>query len=209
MTDAEALAHKAAYDVALYDQQGCLSPQLIYVEEGGAVTPKEFAALLATSLAHWQTELPRGPVPPEVSTTIRRVRGRSRNGKRWPRERRGPAREPERNGLDSGVRCRPDLRPIPSISDDSGEAHYETLRSLAGFFMRGGPYLEAVGVAADSAQIAILADTLGASGVNRVCSNWDHAASATELASWRKGRELVIWCGGLGLRSNWRNRMSS
>ena len=44
LVDAEALAHKAAYDVALYDQQGCLSPQLIYVEEGGAVTPKEFAA---------------------------------------------------------------------------------------------------------------------------------------------------------------------
>ena len=60
--------------MALYDQQGCLSPQLVYVEEGGAVTPKEFAAFLATSLAHWQTELPRGPVPPEVSTAIRTVR---------------------------------------------------------------------------------------------------------------------------------------
>ena len=49
LADAEETAHKAAYDVALYDQQGCLSPQLVYVEEGGAVTPKELAALLATS----------------------------------------------------------------------------------------------------------------------------------------------------------------
>ena len=64
--------------MALYDQQGCLSPQLIYVEEGGAVTPKEFAALLATGLAHWHTELPRGPVPPEVSTAIRRARDEAR-----------------------------------------------------------------------------------------------------------------------------------
>ena len=40
LTDTEETAHKAAYDAALYDQQGCLSPQLIYVEEGGAVTPQ-------------------------------------------------------------------------------------------------------------------------------------------------------------------------
>ena len=45
LSEAQALAEKAAYDVALLDQQGCLSPTLIYVEEGGVVTAREFAAL--------------------------------------------------------------------------------------------------------------------------------------------------------------------
>ena len=70
LTDAEKLAQQTAYDVTLYDQQGCLSPQLVYVQEGGAITPKDFAALLAKAFAHWQIVLPRGPVTPDMSTAI-------------------------------------------------------------------------------------------------------------------------------------------
>ena len=50
LAQSQQLARAAAYDVALFDQQGCLSPQLIYVEEGGVIRPKEFAALLAREL---------------------------------------------------------------------------------------------------------------------------------------------------------------
>jgi len=38
------LAARAAFDVALYDQQGCLSPHAIYVQRGGEVGPAAFAA---------------------------------------------------------------------------------------------------------------------------------------------------------------------
>jgi hypothetical protein len=44
-------ARRAALDIVLYDQQGCLSPHAVYVERGGRVTPAEFAALLADELA--------------------------------------------------------------------------------------------------------------------------------------------------------------
>ncbi|HET7035323.1 MAG TPA: acyl-CoA reductase, partial [Thermomicrobiaceae bacterium] len=37
----------AAYDTAKYDQQGCLSPHLFYLERGGEIEPEEFAARLA------------------------------------------------------------------------------------------------------------------------------------------------------------------
>ena len=43
-------AHQAALDVVRYDQQGCYSPHLFYVQKGGKVTPQEFARYMATEL---------------------------------------------------------------------------------------------------------------------------------------------------------------
>jgi hypothetical protein len=57
---ARQLAARAAYDCAKFDQQGCVSPHLFYVEEGGAVTPREWAATLAAELARLGGNLPRG-----------------------------------------------------------------------------------------------------------------------------------------------------
>ena len=45
------LARRAAADIALYDQQGCLSPHAIYVERGGRVSPGDFASALGEALA--------------------------------------------------------------------------------------------------------------------------------------------------------------
>ncbi len=54
-----ALATRAAYDVALYDQQGCLSPHAIYVERGGEIGPAAFAAALGGALEGIRDGLPR------------------------------------------------------------------------------------------------------------------------------------------------------
>jgi hypothetical protein len=45
------LARHLAYDMSLWDQHGCLSPQLCYVETGASVTPEDFAGLLGDALA--------------------------------------------------------------------------------------------------------------------------------------------------------------
>ena len=59
-----------ALDVAAYDQRGCLSPQLVLVERGGAVSPRELARRLSEEgLRSLSTSLPRGPLPVEASTT--------------------------------------------------------------------------------------------------------------------------------------------
>ena len=200
LTDAQELAHKAAYDVALYDQQGCLSPQLIYVEEGGAVTPKEFAALLATGLAHWQTELPRGPVPPEVSTAIRRVRDEAE----WQ----------ALAGKDIVLHASPNGTDWTIVYDTDPtfvqSPLYRTIRvkplrnmtQLGEILEAWRPYLEAVGVAAGPARIATLADTLGALGVSRVCPL---GTMQRPPLSWRHGGrprigDLVWWVGTEGRR---------
>jgi hypothetical protein len=61
---------RAAEDVIAWNQLGCLSPHLIYVETGGAVSPEMFAEKLAEELARCERDEPRGDVSVEVSATI-------------------------------------------------------------------------------------------------------------------------------------------
>lgn len=72
---AAGLAADAALQVATFDQHGCVSPHLFYVERGGAVTPEGWAELLAESLSRLATELPRGALSPGESAAIRQLRG--------------------------------------------------------------------------------------------------------------------------------------
>jgi hypothetical protein len=64
------LVQRAAADVAAWDQLGCLSPHVFYVETGGAVTPEQFAAKLAAELATLEQTRPRGPVLTETAAAI-------------------------------------------------------------------------------------------------------------------------------------------
>lgn len=61
---------RAADDVIAWDQNGCLSPQVIYVEERGAVESDKFAELLATELAKRETTEPRRKISTEESAAI-------------------------------------------------------------------------------------------------------------------------------------------
>jgi len=67
---AKQVAANAAADVAAWDQLGCLSPHLLYVETGGEISPDTFAELLAAELARIETTQPRGAVPVETAAQI-------------------------------------------------------------------------------------------------------------------------------------------
>jgi hypothetical protein len=60
----------AAVDVIDWNQLGCLSPHVIYVESGGGLSPEQFAESLAAELARLEVVAPRGVVPAEVSAVI-------------------------------------------------------------------------------------------------------------------------------------------
>ncbi len=60
----------AADDVIAWDQNGCLSPHVIYVEERGAVESDEFAKRLAIELAKRETTEPRGIISVEEAASI-------------------------------------------------------------------------------------------------------------------------------------------
>lgn len=63
-------AHQAAIDVVRYDQQGCYSPQTFYVQNGGKVSPKEFAGFLAHELDNFAKRYPRRRLSMEESAAI-------------------------------------------------------------------------------------------------------------------------------------------
>jgi hypothetical protein len=67
---AEQFAAHAAADVAAWDQSGCLSPHVYYVQNGGDVMPKELAALLAKGLEQIEAVQPRGALSPELAASI-------------------------------------------------------------------------------------------------------------------------------------------
>jgi len=73
--EARRLARDAARAVATFDQRGCVSPQVIWVEQGGAVAPDAWARLLAEGLEQLDASLPPGPVEEAVASEIQQLRG--------------------------------------------------------------------------------------------------------------------------------------
>ena len=69
--------HKLAEDVSIYDQQSCLSPQSVLVEAGGAVTPKQFAQMLAAELDRYAKKRPRAAISNEEAMSIRHLRNQA------------------------------------------------------------------------------------------------------------------------------------
>jgi hypothetical protein len=73
--NARKAAGHAAADVTAWNQQGCLSPHVIYVEQGGGVPPELFAGLLAEELERREETEPRGELPVETAGAIASLRG--------------------------------------------------------------------------------------------------------------------------------------
>jgi hypothetical protein len=71
-----ATAANAAFQIALFDQQGCLSPQLVVVEEGRPAD--HFAAALAAELMRLAETLPAAPLTLAESTAVWRFLERQR-----------------------------------------------------------------------------------------------------------------------------------
>jgi hypothetical protein len=64
------LVARAANDVVAWDQNGCLSPHVIYVEERGQVESDKFTDLLVRELSERETTEPRGKISVTESATI-------------------------------------------------------------------------------------------------------------------------------------------
>ncbi|WP_088225738.1 acyl-CoA reductase [Desulfosporosinus sp. FKB] len=68
--------HRLANDVSVYDQQSCLSPQLVFVERGGVISPRQFAQLLASELDRYEKRRPRAKLGDAEIHAIRSLRNR-------------------------------------------------------------------------------------------------------------------------------------
>ena len=69
-SSARQIISNAADDVVAWNQLGCLSPHVIYVESGGEVSPEQFAELLADELERREQTEPRGELATEHAAVI-------------------------------------------------------------------------------------------------------------------------------------------
>jgi hypothetical protein len=67
---ADKIVAAAVDDVVAWNQLGCLSPHVIYIQLGGNVWPEHFAQMLARELERRETNEPRGEISPEESAAI-------------------------------------------------------------------------------------------------------------------------------------------
>lgn len=68
-------AEYAAVNVSMMDQQGCVSPHVFYVEEGGEVSAREFARYLALEMESFNVQVPRGQISGAEAAHINSLRG--------------------------------------------------------------------------------------------------------------------------------------
>lgn len=166
---AQSAARDAALDVARWDQQGCYSPQVFYVERGAQVTPQAFAHLLAGELAAMAHRFVRRALCLEESQGL----ARWRHG--WARQALAAEDTVQLLGAADApwaVAYLDDATQLPgsalnrSICVVAVSRLEDALAALAPF----GPVLQTVAVAAPPARLFALAAQLGAIGATRICA---------------------------------------
>jgi hypothetical protein len=165
---ASPVAHQVAYDVIRYDQQGCYSPQLFFVERGGRVAPQEFSRYLAHGLACFEHKFPRRVLSIEEAASVATWRNAeelksftqlhselvSDDARAW-----SVAYADDVEGLaPSGLN-----RTIKIVAVDCLEDAVPRIVPFKGF-------LQTVGIAAPPGELFRLAGLLGQVGVTRICA---------------------------------------
>lgn len=161
-----ATAAAAARQVALFDQQGCLSPQYLVVEEDDPDGGNAFAESLAAALQGFATALPRAPLALDEATRTWRYLERQL----W-REQEGAAvrvlADPTREF--SVVSDRTGALPASPLHRHVIVLPVRSLRDAAQLVRRFAGLVEALGVAAPPHRLREAATVATAAGAHRMC----------------------------------------
>jgi hypothetical protein len=197
--NAPALAKKTARDVWMADQRGCLSPVVVFAQEGGETSPAGFAAQVAASLKDlWRRDRTEHDLfgraasieAEKAARAVRFLRRRLGAGSFWESRPRGrwivyhddaPGEFPFSSGNQA-------------VHVKSFSREEEVFRAIAPF----GRHLQAVAVEAGARERRALAAKLAALGANRVCRagrmqrpplTWHHDGRPN-LSSWVSWTDL-------------------
>ncbi|WP_017727917.1 acyl-CoA reductase [Halalkalibacterium ligniniphilum] len=166
-------AKLAALDASWFDQQGCLSPHVFYVERGGKYSPKDFAQMLANEMANFQSKHPRAPLTKEEHHAILKKRAslefesysnqgihllKSEQGTNWT--------VVLRESFDKETEIFPFSplnRFVTVIAVDELQQVKEHVKQMKG-------YIQTVGIGCSPQRFYDLIEMLGECGVNRMCA---------------------------------------
>ncbi|MCM3728464.1 acyl-CoA reductase [Neobacillus cucumis] len=159
---------KMAEDVSIYDQQSCLSPQTIYVEEGGSISSKQFAQMLGAELERYHKKRPRAKLNDEESMAIQRVRSRYQLESVQHDNAAVFSSHADTSWTvifhkETGFEGSPLNRLVHVYSVESVESVLSAIKPYQ-------PYLQSCGLAVSPNRLVSLANQLGTYGVNRICS---------------------------------------
>ena len=186
------LAKKAARDVWSVDQRGCLSPLTFYVQKGGIITPRQWAALLAAELGRLQTKDKKSPRRAQEVSLMSQSRAKDRyllgkvRGKNvgWWESR--PA------GL-WAVRYEEELSfLLTGGAQTIAVKGFDRVENVFQALNPAGKYLQAVSLEPFSASDSQIAEPLSRLGVSRICRSgkmqsppllWHHDGKPN-LSSW-------------------------
>lgn len=164
---APAVARLAAWDVMRYDQQGCYSPHVFYVERGAPVSPRAFADYLAAELANLQRRFARRPLELEEGAAIAK----------WQQtvEWRAPAGEGEDLLIGPAdapwsVAYSDSLQPLAptALYRTIAVVGVDALDAVVPVVAAQREFLQTAGIAAGPETLYRLAGLLGAAGVTRI-----------------------------------------
>lgn len=164
---AKKIVAAAADDVVAWNQLGCLSPHVIYVQRGGDHAPEDFAQLLAEELERREAIEPRGEVSIEVAAGIASRRGiyeiravRSPGTQLWPSKNSTAWTVVYEADAHFAVSCLHRFVYVKAVADLQSVLQYADA-------VRGK--VSTVGLAASEEETREITTTLARWGVTRVC----------------------------------------
>lgn len=160
---APAMARLAAWDVMRYDQQGCYSPHVFYVQRGGAVSPRAFADYLAAELANLQRRFARRELDLEEGAAVARWQ-QSMEWSAQPQQLLGPVEALWSVAYSDGLQP---LMPT-ALQRTIAVVAVDSLDEVLPVVAAQRDYLQTAGIAASPEELYRLAGLLGAAGVTRI-----------------------------------------
>lgn len=156
----------AAYDVIRYDQQGCYSPHVFYVQNGGNVEPREFARYLAHELESFEKRYPRRSLSIEEATNLVEWRQKEEFSlfTNQDKEILGEQTNSWTVVFDRGER---ELTPS-CLNRVIRVVEVDELADIVSYIETSRSYLQTVGIAASPKELFQMAELLGAVGVTRI-----------------------------------------
>lgn len=160
---APGMARLAAWDVMRYDQQGCYSPHVFYVQRGAPVSPRAFADYLAAELANLQRRFARRELDLEEGAAL----ARWQQNMEWGGEAHqllGPVDAPW------SVAYSESLQPLAptALYRTIAVVAVDRLDAVLPVVAAQRDYLQTAGIAAGPEELYRLAGLLGAAGVTRI-----------------------------------------
>lgn len=166
LTDDTALPDRVARAVATFDQQGCVSPHAIWVEDRDHDLVDRFVDAVAVALQRLETALPRGRITPPEAARIQQERGAAAL-----RTHSGSTRVLASTGTDWTVVLDRDTTFRPSCLNRFVRIHpVYALDQVTETLAPAGHQLQSVAIAAPAPRRATLAHDLARIGATRITS---------------------------------------